>query len=114
MDQDAHMRRIIDNFSSDLNNLSSESKKKFPQVKESCEASLLKLRQINSLKINLFKAMCDSSPDLIKPLIMGCETKQSKIIQICLNSVQKVIEAKILNIVRTNLNYFLIKLNKNY
>lgn len=42
--------------------------------------------------------MCDASADIIKPLILGCDTKQSKIIQICLASVQKVIEAKILNI----------------
>ena len=42
--------------------------------------------------------MCDSSSDVIRPLILGCETKQSKIIQICLASVQKVIEAKILNV----------------
>lgn len=41
--------------------------------------------------------MCEASPDIIRPLTLGCETKQSKIIQICLNSVQKVIEAKILN-----------------
>ena len=34
MDQDAHMRRIIDNLSSDLNNLSSETKRKFASVKE--------------------------------------------------------------------------------
>ena len=34
MDQDAHMRRIIDNLSSDLNNLSSETKRKFSPVKE--------------------------------------------------------------------------------
>lgn len=47
--------------------------------------------------------MCDSSPDVIKPLILGCETKQSKIIQICLTSVQKVIEAKILNMVNKKL-----------
>jgi hypothetical protein len=43
--------------------------------------------------------MCESSPELIRPLILGCETKQPKIIQICLASVHKVIEAKILNIV---------------
>ncbi len=36
MDQDAHMRRIIDNLSSDLNNLSSETKRKFAPVKEVC------------------------------------------------------------------------------
>ena len=75
MDQDAHMRRIIDNLSSDLSNLSSETKRKFAPVKEvnnyfllindilinqiiiqACEACLLKLRQINSLKINLYKS----------------------------------------------------------
>jgi hypothetical protein len=42
--------------------------------------------------------MCESSADVIKPLILGCETKQPKIIQISLTSVQKVIEAKILNV----------------
>ena len=75
MDQDAHMRRIIDNLSSDLSNLSSETKRKFAPVKEvnnyfllindilinqiiiqAFEACLLKLRQINSLKINLYKS----------------------------------------------------------
>lgn len=55
MDQDAHMKRIIDNLSTDLNNLSSETKRKFGSVKEASEASLLKLRQINSLKTNLYK-----------------------------------------------------------
>ncbi len=43
--------------------------------------------------------MCESSAEVIKPLILGCETKQPKIIQLCLASVQKVIEAKILNVV---------------
>ena len=42
--------------------------------------------------------MYDSSADVIRPLILGCETNQPKIIQICLASVQKVIEAKILNV----------------
>ena len=47
--------------------------------------------------------MCDSSSEVIKPLILGCDTKQPKIIQICLTSVQKVVEAKILNVVRGKL-----------
>jgi hypothetical protein len=140
--QDAQMRRIIDNLSTDLNNLSSETKRKFASVKEVClqlpisirsiifptlydiskasEACLLKLRVINNLKGNLYKskphpssqlthrmpnlfqslplAMCESSMDVVKPFILGCETKQAKIIQICLSSVQKVVEAKILNL----------------
>jgi hypothetical protein len=51
------------------------------------------------LFLKIKTAMCESSPELIRPLILGCETKQPKIIQICLASVHKVIEAKILNIV---------------
>ena len=43
--------------------------------------------------------MCESSAEIIKPFLLGCDTKQSKIIQLCLTSVQKVIEAKILNLV---------------
>ena len=79
----------------------------------------MKLRQINNLKSNLFKSktivkktkekinlfsifkvLCDSSLEIIQPLLIGCDTKQPKIIQICLVSVQKIIEAKILNLVR--------------
>ncbi len=46
--------------------------------------------------------MCESSAEVCKPLLLGCDTKQSKIIQICLASVQKVIEARILNLVNSN------------
>lgn len=58
-----------------------------------------------SISYRLFLAMCDTSADIIKPFILGCETKQSKIIQICLTSVQKVIEAKILNVVSRFRNF---------
>ena len=61
MDLDVHMRRVIDNLSVDLNSLSSEAKRKFTPVKEASEASLLKLRQINSLKSNLFKSKKDQN-----------------------------------------------------
>ena len=54
--QDVQMRRIIDNLSTDLNNLSSETKRKFASVKEASEACLLKLRVINNLKSNLYKS----------------------------------------------------------
>ncbi|CAF0712027.1 unnamed protein product [Brachionus calyciflorus] len=97
MDQDAHMKRIIENLSSDLNTLSSETKRKFASVKDASEGCLLKLRQVSNQKTNLYKIMCESSPEIIRPLTLGCETKQPKIIQICLTSVQKVIEARILN-----------------
>ena len=59
--------------------------------------------------------MCESSPEIIKPFLLGCDTKQSKIIQLCLTSVQKVIEAKILNLVRkfNHFFFFLLTLTQN-
>lgn len=61
MDQDAHMRRIIENLSSDLNNLSSESKRKFSSVKEvpflEFLVSFLMRNILISLKIEGFRGM---------------------------------------------------------
>ncbi len=55
---DLQLKRTIDNISIDLNALSSESKKKFNQVKEASELCALKLRQINNLRsTNLHKSM---------------------------------------------------------
>lgn len=59
MDQDAHMKRIIENLSSDLSNLSSETKRKFASVKEASEGCLLKLRHISNQKTNLYKSNFD-------------------------------------------------------
>jgi hypothetical protein len=36
--------------------------------------------------------------DILQPFIMGCDTKQHKIMNICLGSIKLIIEAKIINI----------------
>jgi hypothetical protein len=53
---DLHMKQIIDKISIDLRTLSSEAKRKYSPIKEACEACSLKLTQINSTKIQLYKS----------------------------------------------------------
>ena len=41
--------------------------------------------------------MRDASADLFQPFAMGCDTKQVKIVQLCLTSIQKLLQHHIVN-----------------
>lgn len=41
--------------------------------------------------------MRDSSVDLLQPFVLGCDTKQVKIVQLCLISIQKLLQHHIIN-----------------
>jgi hypothetical protein len=45
--------------------------------------------------------MRDSSVDLLQPFVLGCDTKQVKIVQLCLTSIQKLLQHHIVNQVRS-------------
>jgi hypothetical protein len=44
--------------------------------------------------------MRDASVDLLQPFVLGCDTKQVKIVQLCLTSIQKLLQHHIVNQVR--------------
>lgn len=44
--------------------------------------------------------MRDASADLVQPFALGCDTKQVKIVQLCLTSIQKLLQHHIVNQVR--------------
>jgi len=46
--------------------------------------------------------MRDASVDLLQPFVLGCDTKQVKIVQLCLTSIQKLLQHNIVNQVRLN------------
>jgi len=46
--------------------------------------------------------MRDASVDLLQPFVLGCDTKQVKIVQLCLTSIQKLLQHHIVNQVRFN------------
>ena len=46
--------------------------------------------------------MRDASVDLLQPFVLGCDTKQVKIVQLCLTSIQKLLQHHIVNQVNTD------------
>jgi hypothetical protein len=50
--------------------------------------------------------MRDASVDLLQPFVLGCDTKQVKIVQLCLTSIQKLLQHHIVNQVRIKIILF--------
>ncbi|CAF3359352.1 unnamed protein product [Rotaria socialis] len=96
---DSHtiLQKLINNLSSDLRQLSNETKKKYPPIKEAAEACNMKLREYSTMKDSLITVMRDASVDLLQPFVLGCDTKQVKIVQLCLTSIQKLLQHNIVN-----------------
>ncbi|CAG9855474.1 unnamed protein product [Phyllotreta striolata] len=79
---------FIETLQSDFKSLSSESKKKYPQVKEACEEAINKLKTAQtSAQSSVYYVV----NQIIYPLSQGCETKDVKLIRICLQIMQKLI-----------------------
>ncbi|XP_028146572.1 protein MON2 homolog [Diabrotica virgifera virgifera] len=79
---------FIEHLQVDFKSLSSESKKKYPQVKEACEEAILKLKGAQSSPQTSIYYVVNQ---IIYPLSQGCETKDVKIIRLCLQIMQKLI-----------------------
>ncbi|XP_036362919.1 protein MON2 homolog isoform X2 [Octopus sinensis] len=89
-------KKLLDTLQTDLRQLSSEAKRKFPSVKEHSETALLKVRTIvNRNENEIIPGLQSVSTDLVRPFIMGCETKHSKLVQIGLSSIQKLISHEV-------------------
>lgn len=79
---------FIESLQTDFKSLSSESKKKYPQVKEACEEAINKLKSTQSSPQTSIYYVVNQ---IIYPLSQGCETKDVKLIRLCLQIMQKLI-----------------------
>lgn len=84
---------FIESLQNDFKNLSTESKKKYPQVKEASEEAILKLKANASSPQNTLHII----NQIIYPLSQGCETKDVKIIKVCLQIIQKLITHQVID-----------------
>lgn len=76
--------KLIFSLQNDLKTLSLETKKKHAFVKDACEEAIAKIRSSpNSLPYITNQALY--------PVIQGCDTKDPKIVKLCLHSIQKLI-----------------------
>ncbi|VDK68661.1 unnamed protein product [Anisakis simplex] len=85
-------KRLVESLLADLRALSTEAKKKHPQVKEAAESGLVKIRNITSgsNEQNLLTNLRSASCELLQPLTLGCASKNARLVQISLQAIQKM------------------------
>ena len=92
----------VELIQADLRQLSNETRKKFPPIKEASESAILKIKTLTSLNqkhhhetpLTPLRKHCQI---VLQPFLMGCDTKSNDIILLCLSAIQRLITHKILN-----------------
>jgi len=78
----------------DLRELSVEARKKFPDIKESAEHAILKLRSISEQykeTSQQLQELTKNNNEVLRPFLLACETKQNKLLGIALSGIHKLI-----------------------
>ncbi|KAF9267021.1 hypothetical protein L218DRAFT_955496 [Marasmius fiardii PR-910] len=78
----------------ELQSLASETRRKHPEVREAAEKSLAILRASPEAATANLASDGPQSDDLLKPVFMGCATKNAKVVAISLGSLQRLIALK--------------------
>ncbi|KAG1680890.1 Protein MON2 [Nymphon striatum] len=84
-------KKLVDNIQNDLKLLSQEARKKFPPVKDAAESGFVNIRKVAAKHENVILALISESTDITQPFLLGCDTKNARIVQICLQAVQRLI-----------------------
>ncbi|XP_043280380.1 protein MON2 homolog isoform X2 [Venturia canescens] len=80
--------KFLESLLADLKVLSVETRKKYPQIKESCEEGITKLRTASN---NPGTSVYYIVNQILYPLVQGCECKDVKIVKLCLGMMQRLI-----------------------
>ncbi|TFK71822.1 hypothetical protein BDN72DRAFT_409999 [Pluteus cervinus] len=78
----------------ELQSLASETRRKHPEVREAAEKSLAILRASPEQATANLAVDGPQSDDLLRPVFMGCATKNAKVVAISLGSLQRLIALK--------------------
>ncbi|XP_039437762.1 protein MON2 homolog [Culex pipiens pallens] len=87
-------QKFLEALQTDFRNLSLETKKKYPQIKESCEEAILKLKTAGA---NPQTPVYYVVNQILYPLVQGCESKDVKIIKFCLGMMQRLITQQVVD-----------------
>lgn len=95
--------KLLENIQNDLKNISLETKKskQLQPIRESTDEAIVKIRSLASAAnagganadINIFNA----TNQILYPLVQGCETKDAKVVKLCLGLMQRLIVHKVLD-----------------
>ncbi|KAF7290808.1 Protein MON2 [Mycena indigotica] len=78
----------------ELQSLASETRRKHPDIREAAEKSLAILRASPEQATANLASDGPQSEDLLRPVFMGCATKNAKVVAISLGSLQRLIALK--------------------
>ncbi|THU96822.1 hypothetical protein K435DRAFT_722517 [Dendrothele bispora CBS 962.96] len=78
----------------ELQSLASETRRKHPEIREAAEKSLAILRASPEQATANLASDGPQSEDLLRPVFMGCATKNAKVVAISLGSLQRLIALK--------------------
>ncbi|XP_059173580.1 protein MON2 homolog [Physella acuta] len=84
-------KKLLDSMQNDLRMLSAECKRKHPEVKECAEMVQVKLRTVSAKNEDIIAGLLSMSSDVIQPFVLGCDTKNPKLVPQCLVAVQRMI-----------------------
>ncbi|KAI7811623.1 protein MON2 homolog isoform X1 [Triplophysa rosa] len=91
------VKKLLDNMQTDLRSLSMECKKKFPPVKEAAESGIVKIKTIAARHTDVLAVLKENSSEVVQPFLMGCGTKEPKITQLCLASIQRLMSHEVVS-----------------
>ncbi|KAF4587994.1 hypothetical protein EYR38_009955 [Pleurotus pulmonarius] len=78
----------------ELQSLASETRRRHPEIREAAEKSLAILRSSPEQATTSLASDGPQSSDLLRPVFMGCATKNAKVVAISLGSLQRLIVLK--------------------
>lgn len=93
--RDAKAVKMLEALQSDLKTLCMETKKRYPQIKDSCEEAIIKVRgaAMNSSQSSLSQI----TSQILYPLVQAAETKDPKIAKLSLGVMQRLIIAEVVD-----------------
>ncbi|KAM3184735.1 hypothetical protein ACTXT7_007752 [Hymenolepis weldensis] len=88
--------QLVERLQQDYRNVINETKRKFIPIKDSAEAQSKRLKELVNGNQDIRIYLLEHNLDVASPFIKGCETGQSKIINICLTALQRLITSQML------------------
>ncbi|GFR03361.1 protein MON2 homolog [Trichonephila clavata] len=92
-------KKLLENIQNDLKALSIEARKRHPHLKEAAESGIIRVQNTVSKYDDKRLAFLSESSEILEPFFIGCDTKSTKIVQMSLNSIQRLITMEAVSVV---------------
>jgi len=91
--------QVVEVLLNELRALSTESRRKHEKLKNVAESTIVLVRNIatNTPPEILHPNLINKSVDIVQPFLLGCSTKNPRIVQISLQAIQKALQYRIVH-----------------